>query len=135
MFGLIGVASSQLIIGIPPDSPMQGEVRQTISGMLNVLFIIGALFCLIGAGLHRDRDPRLSLRIGIAGQFSVFVGVACYTYIVLDTATPPYWLSWLSGALGFGITYASAHRLLQQWRALRDLKGLINVAQPESEDE
>jgi len=134
-FGLIGLAVSQLLVGVPPDSPMAGEIRYSTTAMLNILFLVGATLSLIGATLHRDRDPRLSLRLGISGQFGVFVGVACYTAIIVMVTNPPYWLSWLSGALGFGVTYASGHRMIQQWQALQDLKKMVDIVEPEPDDD
>lgn len=131
--GLLAVAISQMVVGIPPESALHDTVRYTTVAMLNTTFIIGAFLGLLGAALHRDRDPRLSLRLGIAGQFSVFTGVSTYSIIIISITETPYWLSLLSGGLGIGLTYASAARMWQQWQALRDLKSIVDIIQPDEE--
>lgn len=130
--GLLGFAVSQLVVGIPDESVLHGTVRYSLIAALDATFIVGSLLCLLGAALHRNRDPRLSLRLGIAGQFSVFAAALCYTIIAVTVTDAPYWLSIISGALGIGVTYAAVHRMAQQWQALHRLKVLVRVVHPES---
>lgn len=135
LIGLACVATSQIIVGIPPASALYGAVDYSLMVALNTTLIVGSLLGLWGAALHRDRDPRLSLRLGMAGQFSVFVGTIAYSAIILGVTPPPYFLSVLSAMLGITIAYASAHRFAQQWKALRDVSKLVDIIQPGERDD
>lgn len=130
LIGLIGFSTSQIIVGVPPTSLLYATVRHSLLISLHLTLIMGSVLTLMGAALHRDRDPRLSLRLGIAGQFSIFIGVISYVFIVTSNTDAPYWLSVLSVAITVGIAYASLHRMLQQWRALRDLKKVVDLIKP-----
>lgn len=130
MFGLILVAVGQTIVGIPPESTLYGHVSVFTTDTLDVLFIIGGLMGLLGASMHRDRDPRLSLRLGMFGQFAVFCGMISYTYITIAGIGTISWIAVLAAGLGIGLTYASAHRMLQQHKAISDLNRLVDFMQP-----
>lgn len=134
LIGLTCVGISQIIIGIPPASALYQAVDRTMMIALNATLIVGSLLGLWGAALHRDRDPRLSLRLGMAGQFSVFIGTITYSAIILGVTPPPYFLSVLSAMLGIMIAYASAHRFLQQWQGLRDVSKMVDIIQPGDRD-
>lgn len=134
LFGLITVAAGQIIVGIPHESTLYGHVSELTVDMLDALFIIGAALGLAGAAMHRDRDPRLSLRLGMFGQFSVFCGMISYTYITITGVGSFTWLALLSGGLGIGLTYASAHRMLQQRKAVSDLRKLVDIIQPPKDE-
>jgi hypothetical protein len=133
LFGVLCVAISQLVIGIPPESVLHDALDGAALVTLNTTLIVGALLGLLGASLHRDRDPRLSLRLGIAGQISVMVGLASYTWTVIAITNGPYWLSLLGAGLGFGLTYAAGHRIIQQFQALKALKEYVDLVHPKAE--
>jgi hypothetical protein len=130
LVGVLCVSISQLLIGLPPESALYNAIEHSALVVLNTTLIVGSTLGLIAAALHRDRDPRLSLRLGIAGQISVLFGLASYTITVLTITDTPYWLSVLSAGLGFGLSYASAHRILQQIKALRALRKFVDLVHP-----
>lgn len=130
LLGVVLVAFGQMFIGIPHESTLYGHVSTLTIDLLDALFIIGGFLGLVGALMHRDRDPRLSLRLGMFGQFAVFCGMISYAYITVTGVGSPTWLAILSAGLGIGLTYASAHRMLQQRKAIHDLDRLVDIMQP-----
>jgi hypothetical protein len=129
--GLIASAASQLIIGIPPSTPLYDRVSFAALISVNSCFIVGGMLALIGAVLPRDHDPRLSLRIGMAAQTAIFTASNTYVFAIITAIHASYWLSVLSAGTGIGVSYASAHRWVQQQRALRDVGRVIKIVHPE----
>jgi hypothetical protein len=125
--GLLGVSLSQAIIGINPTSALYEVAERLTILAINSTFIVGAIMCLMGAFLSRDSHFELSVRVGMYGHVSVFVGCLFYTAVVIASTKPefgekPYWLSVTSVLLSLGIAYASVMRfkqmgaLLKEWR-------------------
>jgi hypothetical protein len=69
---------------------------------LSVTGITGAVLTLVGAWLPRDRDIRLSLQVGILGQFCIGCGGLWLIHNYLTTPSP-IWPYTFSMACGVGI--------------------------------
>lgn len=125
--GLLGVSLSQALIGVPPESALYDTAAQLTILSIDATFIVGAIMCLAGAMLSRDRHFGLSVRIGMWGHVSIFVGCLYYTLVVIISTDPefgkkPYWLSVTSVLLSLGIAYASVARFRQMHALLKDWK-------------
>lgn len=127
LVGMIAVSLSQMIVGLPPQSALWQAVDRSTIITLNSCFVVGATLGLVAAILPRSHDPRLSLRLGIFGQFAIFLATLSYVVVVLTITEAPYWLSVLSAGIGLGVCYASAHRIVQQRQALHDVKRVVDA--------
>ena len=127
LVGLLIVSIAQAILGVPPESALYGIAAYATILSINSLFIIGSIMCLAGAVMNRREHFLLSVRIGLWGHLSIFVGCLAYSLLVVIAMKPefhskPYWLAVTSVGLSLGIAYASVARFQQMRKLLRDWK-------------
>lgn len=123
--GLLAVSLAQAILGVPPESALFKTAAHLTILAIDASFIVGAIMCLWGAFLSRDRHFELSVRLGLYGHLSVFFGCLAYTVVVIASTKPemgskPYWLAVTSVGLSIGIMYASVLRSRQMYGLLKD---------------
>ena len=127
LVGMLLVSIAQSLIGLPPESALYDLVERATVLAINLSLVVGSVMCLYGAALSRRDHFALSVRMGMWGHLSVFVGCMAYSIVVMVSVQPswtskPYWLAVTSVGLSLGISYASVARFKQMYGLLREWK-------------